>query len=506
MPSISLFKYSSTLRSRLNTALLFSFLCVGIFTTLFFVVAFNKHQKEVLQEMHKDLASHVVDHYPFFSNGLPDITRTKHTFHDLMILGPNFEFYLLDQNGKILAYSTAPEKIKRKSVSLSPIENYLQGLDKYHLIEGNDPRSYEKDKAFSAASIHIDGKHMGYLYVILGSEIHNEIASTLFQSKILQWGLLIFISGILFWLLTTLWITGLITAPFSKLVERIKHIHQHGFPKDPEESKKVFKWFDDFNKSDMNEINQLGSIFYRTMLNLHEQNKKLVTIDELRRELLSHVSHDLRTPLASLMGYLETWQINKEQLSHQESSEYIAIAQKNAHRISKLIEQLFELAHLDSNNIQITRERFSIAELIQDVVQKFSIQANEKGINLNVTPQDSSIKVCGDIEKLDRVFTNLIENAIRHTNPGGDITIRLNQKSCGVAIEVEDNGIGIPAEDLPHVFEPHYKAGNSVRENTAHGGLGLAITKKLLELHQVSIDVYSEINRGTRFQFSLENA
>ena len=112
----------------------------------------------------------------------------------------------------------------------------------------------------------------------------------------------------------------------------------------------------------------------------------------------------------------------------------------------------------------------------------------------------------GDIEKLERVFTNLIENALRHTNENGSITVRLKHENRSVAIEVSDTGIGIPAKDVEHIFTPHFKAENSVRGDTAHGGLGLAITKKLLSLHQASIHVKSIEKQGTTFHFELAMA
>jgi len=168
-----------------------------------------------------------------------------------------------------------------------------------------------------------------------------------------------------------------------------------------------------------------------------------------------------------------------------------------------LVDQLFDLANLDSNNVTVTKEQISVAELVQDVMQKFSLIATEKHVELCLQPKDSAIQVYADIEKLERVFVNLIENALRHTPKGGKITINLQANSSLVFIEVSDTGIGIPEDDIPFIFDPHFKAGNSVRENTAHGGLGLAITKRLLELHQAEINVRSALHKGTTFSFTL---
>jgi len=251
------------------------------------------------------------------------------------------------------------------------------------------------------------------------------------------------------------------------------------------------------------EINQLGSAFENMAYQLIEQYKKVKDTDELRRELMSHVSHDLRTPLASLMGYLETWQMKQSELSPEQSREFVSTAHKNAQIISQLIEQLFELAHLDSGDVEVHYEAISIAELVQDVLQKFSLEAEQREVTLDVSPKDPALMVMADIEKLDRVFTNLVGNALRHCKPGDHITINLANETKRVLVQVKDSGIGIPRSDLPYIFNAHFKAANSVRGNNAHGGLGLAITKKLLALHNTTIRVNSVENQGTEFDFFL---
>lgn len=493
----------STLNGRLTLALFVSFLSVGVFTAILLICSSRAYQQEVAQVMHKDLAAHVVGHYLLFEHGSPNLDQAKSTFHDLMILGPNFEFYLLDTSGRIVAYSTDPAKIKRQTVNLSPINTYLNKGQIENTVYGDDPRNLDREKVFSVAPIMHKGQLQGYLYVILGSEIYDHIADLIWGSKIIQWGLWVFASGLVFGLIATLWLTGLITRPLTRLTNQIQAIQSTGFSKDPLNDGVLINDLKEWDIENPDEMHTLGRAFKQALEKLSEQYQNVVTIDELRKELLSHVSHDLRTPLASLLGYLETWELNQDKLSREDSQKFIATAKKSAQTISSLVEQLFELAHLDGGNVQVNKERFAIAELVGDVLQKFNIAAQQKNISLNVTPQDSSIKVVGDIEKLDRVFTNLIENSLRHTKAGGSITVRLSGNPQNVAVEVSDTGIGIPVQDLPFVFDPHYKAGNSVRENTAHGGLGLAITKKLLDLHQSTISVSSKINQGTKFQFAL---
>lgn len=500
-------KLYNTLQGRLTLALFASFFVVGIFAAYLLVSSSRAYQREVTQLMYSNLAGHVIDNYlPFTESGEPDLFAAKNTFNNLMVLGPNFEFYLLDAEGNIVSCTAPIEELARDSVDIAPIERYLNETRVQEAILGDDPRAADREKIFSVAPIYKDGETKGYLYVILGSEIYDQTAARVWESKIIQWGLWAFGSGLLFALIATLWLTGLITRPLTQLTRQVSIIREKGFPRDSSEDNDVIRALDQWSESNTNEIHSLALTFKQALETIGEQYQNIVTIDELRKELLSHVSHDLRTPLATLLGYLETWEINQDQLTREQSQQYIATAKKSAQRISSLVEQLFELAYLDSNNVQVHKEPFSIAELVQDVLQKFHIEAEKRNIVLDVTPKDSSITVLGDIEKLERVFINLIENALRHSNDFGRVTVRLNNNGGLVAVEVADTGIGIPSEDLPNIFDPHYKAGNSVRGNSAHGGLGLAITKRLLELHQANIRVESQIDQGTTFQFNLPAA
>ncbi len=466
----------------------------------------EKHEREVTQRIHTNLAQHVVDNYLLYQGGKPDYEEAKRTFHDLMILGANFEFYLLNKHGEIVAFDADPNDVKHKKIDLEPIRAFLERSDN-RLVLGVDPKNSDKKKVFSVAPIIQMGDTYGYLYVIIGSAAHDTLAEEAWYKHVIQFGLGLLLISVLGLACIFALVLGYITLPLTKLTKQIRTIKAHGFSKNNQAlNKQALAEIKNWPKNSSNDIEFLGHTLYEALNELQSQYKHIVSIDDLRKELLSHVSHDLRTPLASLLGYLETWEMHYDELSPETSKEYIATARKSAQKIATLIEQLFELAHLDGQNVTVRNEPVAIAELIQDVLQKFAISAHNQGVDLSVKPRDSSIVVRADIEKLERVFTNLIENALRHTPAGGKITVKIQRTSGFVSIHVSDTGIGIPKQDLPHIFDPHYKAGNSVRENTAHGGLGLAITKKLLELHKANIEVASNLNQGTTFSFSLQSS
>lgn len=492
----------NTLQRQILAVLVLFFLVVLIFSLVLIPKVSMRYQQEIMQSMHGHLAQFVVDHYLLSQGGELDLNAAQHTFHDLMILGPNFEFYVLDKHGQILTYSADPEKVLRTRLSLAPIHNYLANGDQVQPMYGDDPRHQFREKVFSAAEIRHGQLLQGYLYVVLGSEIYDDTAQQVLGSYQLRWGMWTALAGLVACLLIAALLTRLTTGPISRLTASIT-ANNTDLLSAPRPIFKPLNAHSRWPFARTREVIQLTTAFNQLIDKMSQQLADLKSLHDLRRELVSHISHDLRTPLASLMGYLETWQLRRHQLTDEQCAKYIAVAQNNAKKMHNLIEQLFELAHLESGDVKVELESFSIAELAQDVLQKFQLAAQKKRIQLRVLPKETHIHVLGDIEKLERVLSNLVDNALRHTEAGGSITVRLSDEGHLVAIEVADTGIGIPEDDLPRIFDAHYKAGNSVRGNTANGGLGLAITKKLLALHNSSIQVSSKCGKGTSFRFAL---
>ena len=144
-----------------------------------------------------------------------------------------------------------------------------------------------------------------------------------------------------------------------------------------------------------------------------------------------------------------------------------------------------------------------MSELVQDIVQKYRLKAGERGINLAIETGDAAPMVYGDIGMLERVLENLIDNALRHTADNGRVSVTLNPQGDHVTVRVTDTGCGIPADKLKHVFDRFYRAGNSLPDNNQHAGLGLAIARRIVELHGSHIEVSSEEGKGTEFSFSI---
>jgi signal transduction histidine kinase len=225
--------------------------------------------------------------------------------------------------------------------------------------------------------------------------------------------------------------------------------------------------------------------------------------DRLRRELVTNISHDLRTPLASMQGYIETLIIKDDTLDSVTRRQYLEIARNHATRLGRLIRDLFELAMLDSRSVTPEFEQFLLAELIHDVVQEFELQARETNVTLEVSPPDRAVSVYADISLIQRVLENLVGNALKHTPPGGKVSILVQPATAAVGVSVADTGPGIPEEALPHIFDRFYKADRHDERDEGSMGLGLAIAKRILELHGSEISVVSKARQGTRFDFDL---
>lgn len=232
---------------------------------------------------------------------------------------------------------------------------------------------------------------------------------------------------------------------------------------------------------------------------IRDQLDELHRQDRLRRDLVAQVSHDLRTPLASMRGYIDTLRMKGDALPASERDDYLGIAQRQAVRLSRLVDELFELATLEARETPPRRESFAPAELVQDVVQKYQLQAQQAKVELRAGLRDGLPRIDGDIALIERALENLIANALDHTAAGGRVDVAVDAVRSELLLQVRDTGCGIGPDALPHIFDRLY----SGDRNGSHGGLGLTITRRIVELHGGSITVDSRVGEGSRFVVCL---
>jgi signal transduction histidine kinase len=449
---------------------------------------------QVQQALHRELAANMVADNPQLSEGEVAKSSLGNAFHTLMLLGPAFEIYATDTSGTIRAYSDELGSLKTAKIDLIPVKQFLSGeaLPLY----GTDPRNLARQQVFSVATIKDNaGALRGYLYVIVGGSKQAELES-LYAGNLLQGKLLLFTLGaLLLTLLASGLMFGLLTRPLAALNRAMQAFRQGGLERSVI-SRHLPGW-------SSREVMELQGSFVALADTVVDQMEQIHAAESARRELLDQIAHDLKTPLASLQGYLETWL-----LRHPDADErqHIEIALRSGRQLHRLVEQLLELARLDAGQETLTLEPVVVAELAHDIMAKFALDAQQRGVLLSVKAPAPGIRVEADIAKLERVLTNLVDNALRHSNAGGEVQLSIVESSQGVAIELRDNGVGIASEILPRIFEPRYHSGSTADTQSPHLGLGLAIVQRLLELHGSRIEVASRLGQGTAFHFNLARA
>ena len=482
-----------TLYAKLALALVVLMIIVGLLYALLSTSATRSYLQQVNQQFNSDLAHNLVMDRNLVEQGRINQEALKETFHHYMVINPSIEIYLLDMQGQILAYSADPGKVKRNHVALAPIHTFLSGEGSYPLL-GDDPRSHDRRKAFSVTPVPSAQKPEGYLYVVLRGEEFDLVDRTIEESHFLQLSGWAVLGSLAIALVVGLMLFFILTRRLHRLVTHMERFQASNF------TTHVVTRANQSDRGD--EVDRLTYTFDQMAGRITTQLEQLKQQDSLRRELVAQVSHDLRTPLAALRGYLESLQLKEHELSAEERHDYLGIALRQSERLTCRMAELFELAKLDAHETQPKCEPFAPAELVQDVVQKFQLRAQQEKIQLEMELTEDVPFVWADIALTERVLENLIENALRHTPAGGMISLELAQDKNQGTIHVIDSGSGIDAIDLPHLFESFYRAKNQ-GNSEGHAGLGLAIAKRIVELQGGKISVENQPNEGSIFYFTL---
>ena len=252
------------------------------------------------------------------------------------------------------------------------------------------------------------------------------------------------------------------------------------------------------------EIAVLGGDFNRMAERLNDVIARLKQSEAYRKHLVANISHDLRTPMASLRGHVETLTLHGDGLSSEARAKALRTIAANTDNLEALIERLFELTYLESGRVEYRCEVFSIVELAHEVTARCETRAAETGVTLHCDIEGDPPLVDADPLRIGQVLQNLVENAVKFNREGGEVHLRVSGDGDRVDLEVRDTGIGIASEDLPHVFERFYTAEKS--RTAKSSGLGLAIAHHIVSGHGGELTVESREGDGTAFRFSLPSA
>jgi signal transduction histidine kinase len=250
------------------------------------------------------------------------------------------------------------------------------------------------------------------------------------------------------------------------------------------------------------EVTALAHTFNQMAEQLEAAEKKQRELERLRADLIAWVGHDLQTPLASMRVILEALEDGVVD-DPQTVKRYLSTAQRDVRSLSVLIDDLFQMAQLDTGGIPLDRAASSLSDLISDTLESFSELASRQGVILEGSVDPDVDPVMMDTQRIGRVLNNLIGNALRHTPAGGRVEVHAWRKNSGVEVSISDSGEGIRAEDLPHIFESFYRGEKSRSRATGGAGLGLAISRGIVQAHGGEIKVHSEAGRGSQFIFTL---
>lgn len=444
--------------------------------------------EEVNQRLNKNTAADIATHSTPFTEGKVNSKAMEEMFDHVMSINPSLEVYLLNNEGKILSYYAPNRKVVLDKIDLIPVKKFIETKGNEY-VTGSDPHHTGLQKIFSVAPVIQNGVQEGYIYAILGGEEYDAVSKSLTQNYLWQLGFRGMIITLLITLFAGLIIIRLITKHFSRILEVMQKFRQGDLTARVE-------------VKSVGEVKQVGDIFNEMADILTQNIEKLKEVEVLRRELIANVSHDLRTPISIIHGYIDTLQMKNETLSAEERKRYLEIISESTGNLQKLVSELFELSKLEANQVKPIKEPFFISELVNDISRKYQLIAKDKNISITTFLSTELPPVYAEVSLIERVMQNLIDNAMKFTPEGGKIFIKTNKQQDEIEITVADNGIGIPENEREQIFGRYYRANNftDLKNST---GLGLAIIKKILDLHHSSLELITEVNAGSSFIFRL---
>jgi two-component system sensor histidine kinase BaeS len=249
------------------------------------------------------------------------------------------------------------------------------------------------------------------------------------------------------------------------------------------------------------EVAAVAHAFNQMADDLAARQAQLAEADRARRQLLADVSHELMTPLTAIRGYAETLTLPQFGPPAPDGQHYVRIIQEEVDRIDRLVVDLLDLARYEASGMTLVTEEVPVADLFDRVVARHERAAREKNVVMHVQLPDEETTVVADPRRLEQALQNLASNALRHTRPGGTVTISAEQHDGHTWLRLADTGNGIPAEHLPHVFDRFYKADPARADSGS--GLGLSIVKAIVERHGGTVGARSVPGVETVFEISL---
>ncbi|MDB2387154.1 HAMP domain-containing histidine kinase [Shewanella sp.] len=467
-------------------------LLIGLWQWLQFSQEFSRDQ--VQQSLHRELAEHMAHINPLLSEGVTSDAALKEAFHDFMLLGPSFEIYTLNNQGQVIAYDAKEEKIKQHQVNIDTVNQFIQGANLPLL--GTDPRSKQQSKIFSAAKLlDLNGQQTGYLYVIIGGEDFDSWQSIVSEHQAPQFWTTAILMTIGFAIILFMLLLKFFTAPLSRLENDLRLVATQQL-----NSGLVLPG----KYSGSSEINQLSKHINTLLQALSLQHQAVNRQQEERHEFMLHLSHDLKTPLTSLQGYIDTWLLLP---AHERSHDLIEMAANSSQHLQQLLGQMLELAALENGQVTAQWQTVTLTDILEQLHQTFAPRANSKRILLAFEDK-LNLQIRTDKQLLLRILNNLVDNAIRYTPDQGIISIKTltDNSTHRVWLQVSDNGSGMHKHELAALKQITQKPVKMAGKQSAlpQLGVGLAIVRQLLTTLKCDIEIDSRPGQGSQFRIELQ--
>lgn len=434
---------------------------------LFFFLYFSIINERVHSET-ENLLSRGVSHRDVLEKNF-DLLTIKHVV--LMESEAETKVVITDQKFEVIKSSNPlNEDIKKLIVKGKKLEISPNGT----VIESK----WKTEPYLATASpIQIEGNIKGYVFMFLNSNTIRGMIQSLTQ----QFLIVGFISVLLL-VITTFFLTKFITKPLIQMKKA---------------TEKLGKGKTDV-ALDIYREDELGDLA-RSIQKLSDDLERL---KKERSDFFSSISHELRTPLTYLKGYTSI--LRRPNLSNKEKDEYLTIIEEETSNLTRLIKGLFDLAKMDQNQFSINKERISICDFLKDMISKFKPVFEEKRITLNLSC-DRNIYVMVDPIRFSQVISNFLDNALKYSPSNTSVHIAVTKTEKNVIIKIKDQGIGIPKEDIPFIWNRFYRVDKSRSRSTGGSGIGLTIAKEIIERHGGKVGVESVLGEGTTFTIYLQS-
>ncbi len=435
----------------------------------------------------------------------------------LLLYEADSQLYLLGPDGTVLASTGVAKLGANFKVALTPVMQAATAAARGNRREGayvmgDDPEYMERDavvaaRALRRAVIRPSEGVAGYLYLVCRKPGLPAGRLELLRTSVASPALVPVLAVIVLTTALALWIIAAVTRPLAVLSDEVARVAQAGFTTAatvPAPQPGMGRLASD------DEFSRLRGGFHALLATLRMQWDELRRLDTFRRESVSNLSHDLRSPLTATVACLETlqarWQADP---ARAEDTRLLGVALRNTHNAAGLVRSLGDLALLDEPEFKLHLSKLDLGEVLDDITLRFAERAAQRGVRLSFEQRGDEPPVAEvDIELFERAVANLVDNALKFTPAGRRVQMLAERHAQGVRVSVADEGAGIATEDLPQLFDRLYQSRSSVAPASSEEGkgLGLAIVKRIAQLHRGHVSVASTLGQGTTVTLELPAA